>query len=35
MIKVVIQSIPTYSMSVFKMLVCLCKEIETMICKFW
>ena len=35
MIKVVIQSIPAYSMSVFKMPVSLCKEIETMICKFW
>lgn len=35
MIKAVIQSIPTYSMSVFKMSVSLCKEIETMICNFW
>lgn len=31
MIKAVIQSIPTYSMSVFKLPVSLCKEIETMI----
>ena len=35
MIKAVIQSIPTYLMSVFKMPVSLCKEIETMIRKFW
>ena len=35
MIKTVIQSIPTYSMSVFKMTVSLSKEIETMIRKFW
>lgn len=31
MIKAVIQSIPSYSMSVFKLSVSLCKEIETMI----
>ena len=31
MIKVVIQSIPTYSMSVFELPVSLCNEIETMI----
>ena len=31
MIKVVIQSIPTYSLSVFELLVSLCNEIETMI----
>ena len=35
MIKVVIQSILAYSMSVFKMQVSLCKEIEAMIQKFW
>ena len=35
MIKVVIQSIPTYSLSVFELLVSLCKEIETMIRQFW
>ena len=35
MIKAVIQSIPTYSMSVFKLPVSLCKEIETMIQQFW
>ena len=35
MIKVVIQSIPAYSISVFKMPVSLCREIETMIRKFW
>ena len=35
MIKTVIQSIPTYSMSVLKMTVSLSKEIETMIRKFW
>ena len=33
-IKVVVQSIPTYSMSVFKLPVGLCKEIEAMIQKF-
>ena len=35
MIKVVIQSIPAYSMSVFKLSVSLCKGIEMMIHKFW
>ena len=32
MIKEVVQSIPAYSMGVFKLLVCLCKDIEAMIC---
>ena len=35
MIKAVVQSIPTYSMSVFKLPVILCKDIEAMIRKFW
>ena len=35
MIKATIQSIPAYSMSVFKLLVSLCKEIEMMIRRFW
>ena len=35
MIKAVVQSILTYSMSVFKILVGLCKDIETMIQRFW
>ena len=35
MIKAVVQSIPTYSMSVFKLHVGLCKDIEAMIRKFW
>ena len=35
MIKVVVQSIPTYSMSVFKLPIGLCKDIEAMIRKFW
>ena len=35
MIKAVIQSIPTYSMSVFKIPVGLCKDIEAMIRRFW
>ena len=35
MIKAVVQSIPAYSMSVFKLLVGLYKDIEAMICKFW
>ena len=35
MIKAVIQSIPAYSMSVFKLPVSLCKEIEMMIRRFW
>ena len=35
MIKAVIQSIPTYSMSVFKLPISLCKDIEAMIHKFW
>lgn len=35
MVKPVIQSIPTYSMSVFKLPMSLCKDIEAMIHKFW
>ena len=35
MIKAVIQSIPAYSMSVFKLTTSLCKEIEMMIRWFW
>jgi len=35
MIKVVIQSISTYSMSVFRLPISLIKDIEAMICKFW
>ena len=35
MVKEVVQSIPTYSMSVFKLPVSLCKDIEAMIRKFW
>ena len=35
MIKVVVQAIPTHSMSVFKLPVGLCKDIEAMIRKFW
>ena len=35
MIKAVIQSIPAYSMSVFKLPTSLCKEIEMMIRRFW
>ena len=35
MIKAVIQSILAYSMSVFKLSVSLCKDIEAMIRKFW
>lgn len=35
MIKAVVQAIPTYYMSVFKLLVGLCKDIEAMVRKFW
>ena len=35
MIKAVVQSIPTYSMSVFKLHVDPCNDIEVMIRKFW
>ena len=35
MIKAVVQSIPTYFMSVFKLPMDLCKDIEAMIQKFW
>ena len=35
MIKALIQSIPTYSMSVFRLPLGLIKDIEAMIRKFW
>ena len=35
MIKVVVQSIPTYSMNVFCLPIGLLKDIEAMIRKFW
>lgn len=35
MIKAVVQSVLVYSMSVFKLPVGLCKDIEAMIRKFW
>ena len=35
MIKAVVQSLPTSSMSVFKLPVGLCKDIEAIIQKFW
>ena len=35
MIKVVVQFIPVYLMSVFKLSVSLCKDIEAMVQKFW
>ena len=35
MIKVIIQSIPAYFMSVFKLSISLCKDIEMIIRKFW
>lgn len=35
MVKSMIQSIPAYSMNVFKLSVSLCKDIKTMIRKLW
>lgn len=35
MIKSVITSIPTYAMSVFKLSITLCAEINAMIARFW
>lgn len=35
LIKSVLQAIPAYSMSVFKMLVLFLKEIETLLARFW
>jgi len=35
MIKAVVQSNPAYSMSVFKLTIGLCIDIEAMIRKFW
>ena len=35
MIKVAVQPIPTYSMTVFKLPLSLCKDIEARIHKFW
>ena len=35
LIKAVVQAIPTYTMSCFKLLVGLCNELESLIRKFW
>ena len=35
LIKSLIQAIPTYTMSCFKLFIILCDEIETLIRKFW
>ena len=35
LIKAVAQTIPTYTMSVFKLLNTLCDEMTSMVCKFW
>ena len=35
LIKVVAQSIPTYTMSVFQLLVKLCEELQSMCARFW
>ena len=35
LIKVVVQALPTYTMSCFKLLVTLCQEIEALIKKFF
>lgn len=35
LIKAVLQAIPTYTMSVFKLPITLCREINMLFCKFW
>ncbi|GAV78934.1 hypothetical protein CFOL_v3_22399 [Cephalotus follicularis] len=35
LIKVVTQAIPTYAMGVFKLLLCLCEDLNRMVSNFW